>query len=1288
MKKIRLFLALTGVALLFFPAKAERVNIEKAEKIARMYARTTPRLSARKDVRLSRTVSKPLQRHRSGLQNAAQQEEPLYYVFTMNGDGGFIIVAGDDVAKPVLGYSDEGTYDESNPNLAYWMGTLAQEIAEAIENGVSQDAPTKAAWNALDSNDRLIPTASGDYVDPLVKTKWNQDAPYNNLCPKVANERTVTGCVATAMAQIMKYHNYPASRTVTIPGYTTGTRKISIPALSGSTYGWNSMANTYASSASGAPADAVATLMYHCGASVKMDYNIPADGGSAAYSFDVAQALKAYFNYDAGVAYRNRDYYPYAAWIALLKTEIRAGRPVYYSGSGDGGGHAFVCDGYDADDLFHFNWGWGGSSDGYFEISALNPGTLGIGGGSGGYNTGQEIITGIQRNQGGSGGQPAIQLGLSTFSAGKPSLNNVTESFNVTAGDLTNTGVSTIASAYLGVLLYNQDGSYRDHKTASRNMGLQAGYHYTTPYSLLTSGYSLPSGLPAGTYTLYPAYSETSGIPSIIPGINGDRYIRVVVGQNGQVTLTGEAVKPNLSLKSLTTVGNLYQNKTGSFEAEIANSGAGDYNSSMRIRLGSQTVTTDPVVIPAGTTRTIGFSGMVTLTPGNYSLSLWYDPDNVPGGTPDAQLGNAVTNIAVKAPPTTSPSLSLVGTPSFQNGSSAVPQNTPNLTVQIKNTGGLFDDVINVFVFPTTGNSSIGSFGQTKISIEKNETKSIQFNNPIDFLEVGVQYRARVYYYDSGWNDIGNVIYFTVASPVYSSDATLKSLVVKDAQAQTPLTLTPAFSSAVTNYTAVAGTATNEISIIGEANHKRAKFTNIENQLLSSGNNTFNLKVTAENGTAEKTYTVTVVRSSPPVLGGAVTISGNAVFGETLWAITSGLISTPSVALGTLSYQWKRNNTIISDATGANYTLAQADIAATITVTVTAANTEGSVTSVATGAVAKAPQAAPATPEQENKTSISITLKPIANAKYASAATNSAPATSSGNWQDSPAFTGLSPNTTYYFFAYYLETATHKASPASAGLAVTTATEALLIDITATGLTPPFNPLLTAYTVTLPCEVNDITVSATPPPGVTVDYMLNNHPVHFPLTVNPGVTTLVIQAVSEDGFSTKDYTIAIARLFDASIIRRYWDDVLAVNLNTSTNGGYTFSGFQWTRNGQPMANETGPYLYFRTPPPASDRYNVLLTTNGQTLPVCRELQVTPAEAQPAGLLAYPNPARHTLTIENPQWKTAKQTDLINLNGTLVRSYPSARIQAIDVSGLPAGLYVLRAGAYTIKIVIE
>jgi uncharacterized protein (TIGR02145 family) len=1162
MKKMRLFLTLVLTTLSFLPVQAERVNIEKAEKIARSYARTTPRLTARRDFRLSRTITKRVNRKQFGLRSAQQQEEPMYYVFSTNNNKGFIIISGDDVATPILAYSDEGTFDESNLNLAYWMETLAQEIAEAIENDVAQDQQTQEQWDALNADQGISLRSSGDYVDPLVATRWNQNAPYYNLCPLISTTYTVTGCVATAMAQIMKYHEYPATRTVTLPAYITRTEKTSIPAITGTTtYGWNSMTNIYTSSATGTAADAVARLMYECGVSVEMDYRTSATGGSGAYSSAVAPALKNYFGYDAGIAYHNRNYYSYVDWINLLKTEIRAGRPVYYAGEGSSG-HAFVCDGYDTNDLFHFNWGWGGNSDGYFEVSALNPRSLGIGGGSGGYNQSQAIITGIQPPAGGTG-QQSIQLGLSTVAASTASLSSLSGTFSVSATRLVNIGAETISEVYLGVLLCNQDDSYYSHQTTKKTISIPRGSGWTS-YTLL-SGYSLPANLPVGTYKLYPAYSASSGIPSIIPGENGNRYITVVVGNNGSVNLSSTAPVPVLSLVSLQSVGNIYQSTTGNFEAQITNSGTADYNSNLQLQLGTQVIAKDPVVIPAGTTKTIGFSGTVTLTPATYNATVWYNSTNTPSGTPNVQLGNAVP-IVVKSNPG-NPSLSLISS-SFQNGSTAVPQNAPNLMVQIKNTGGLFAGQIQVYIYPTNSTTSIGSFGAQNGSIENGETKSFLFNNPIDALTVGTQYRGCVFYTITGssWTQLGSLFPFTVAAPSSpSSDATLKNLVVKNVSTQASLALSPSFTSGTTDYTVVVAEDVSLISIIGESNHARAKFTNIENQTLSNGVNTFDLVVTAENESTTKTYTVKVMKGLPipgnsgavttsdlaaqslklnwtkatdnvtpqanlkyyvyrsnsnnvntvaecatngtllnasgtaniavysvsglapnttyyfnivvengvgskaaytgvsattakASLSGTVTISGTAIYGQTLTAQTNSLTSVPSVVLGTRSYQWKRNGTDISGATNSTYTLVQDDITKTITVAVSAENCTGSITSVATSAVAKASQTnPPATPTAANVTATSITLNTISGSvEYSKDGTN---------WQDSPLFGELTSNTAYTFHARFKESATHEASPSSTA-SFSTAKASLGGTVTISG-TATYGQTLTAQTASL-----------------------------------------------------------------------------------------------------------------------------------------------------------------------------------------------------------------------------
>ncbi|MDR0768687.1 MAG: C10 family peptidase [Dysgonamonadaceae bacterium] len=538
MKKYQLFWIVALFILLSLPIQAKRVNVETAEKAARSYANAMPQLASRSDFLLSHSKFQSLWRSVSGLRNSTQEDEPMYYVFTMNDNGGFIIIAGDDAVKPVLGYSDTGTFDESNPNLAYWMETLSQEIAAAIENNLLQDAQTQEEWEALNGSITLFSTdeATDDYVLPLIQTQWNQNYPYYIYCPK---ER-YTGCVATAMAQIMKYHNHPENRTVVIPAYTTATDKIYVPSVNGDhSYRWHSMTNIYQGHNERATETAVAELMRDCGFAVKMDYQ---STGSSAYSHDVPSALKNYFDYDAGVSYFMRDYYSLESWINLLKTELNDNRPVYYSGQGSVGGHAFVCDGYNAAGQFHFNWGWGGNSDGYFAISALNPGSLGAGGGAGSYNSEQSIVTNIQPAGGNSIPQPA-QFGLSSVSATK-SRNTIT----ITTTELMNISATTITNPYLGVLLCNADNSYRDHKTSQQNFSLAPGYYY--PTRTLLPSYSLPSGLPAGEYKLYPAFGFSSGIPAVIRGKNGVRYIPITVSANGSISLHNSVTEAGSDISS------------------------------------------------------------------------------------------------------------------------------------------------------------------------------------------------------------------------------------------------------------------------------------------------------------------------------------------------------------------------------------------------------------------------------------------------------------------------------------------------------------------------------------------------------------------------------------------------------------------------------------------------------------------------------------------------------------------------------------------------------------------
>lgn len=319
------------------------------------------------------------------------------YVFNVDNSGGFVIVSNDDRTEPVLGYSDSGSFDPDNmpENMRAWLQGYADEIAWLKEH---PDAAVSTSRRTGESN---IKTP----ILPLLETKWNQGEPYNDQCPEYAEgEKSVTGCVATAMAQVMYYNKWPIDPiSQEIPAYSTdfSDYSVRIPLTSNlpiTTFDWANMIDDYGNGYTDSQAEAVAKLMHYCGASVRMDYG----ESSGAVTNKVADALTTYFNYESTTVSKNRNYYTYANWIELLYHELYEGRVVLYHGASTGGGHAFVCDGYQGEDYFHINWGWGGTSDSYFKLSAMNPYDQGIGGSSSkdGFSYLQGAIVGIQKHGG------------------------------------------------------------------------------------------------------------------------------------------------------------------------------------------------------------------------------------------------------------------------------------------------------------------------------------------------------------------------------------------------------------------------------------------------------------------------------------------------------------------------------------------------------------------------------------------------------------------------------------------------------------------------------------------------------------------------------------------------------------------------------------------------------------------------------------------------------------------------------------------------------------------------
>ena len=293
-----------------------------------------------------------------------------FYVFNIDSVGGYVIASGDDRMPDVLGYAYHGTYNAEDipDNMRAWLQGYVEEYQYLQTCGDAKGASLTAV--------------KGDVVQPLLECKWSQHFPYNDLCPKINGTNTSAGCVATAMAQVMYYHKWPKQTTKVIPAYTTKTTGISMPQIDIMTIDWDNIMPSYGYyGGTDVQNQAVAKLMLLCGCAVQMNYGL---GGSDAYCSPAA--LTDCFGYNKlSISEVNRSKYSSDIWNQMIYDEVKEGRPVLYSGRTSNGGHQFVIDGYDENDYFHVNWGWGGAQDGYFLLGSLN-----------GYDSEQRAIIGIQ----------------------------------------------------------------------------------------------------------------------------------------------------------------------------------------------------------------------------------------------------------------------------------------------------------------------------------------------------------------------------------------------------------------------------------------------------------------------------------------------------------------------------------------------------------------------------------------------------------------------------------------------------------------------------------------------------------------------------------------------------------------------------------------------------------------------------------------------------------------------------------------------------------------------------
>lgn len=357
MKRTTTILIAICVSALF--ANGKQISQNAALSAARKYSRTG-QVAPAKNLRSDKTNNAP------------------YYAFNL--EQGYVIVSGDDEMTELVGYAENGFFDAENvpPQMQLWLDGYAEYVA-AVQSGKA-----KARKILLSDSPSVV-------VEPLVTTKWNQDAPFNNFAPEYTDDnnntqRCATGCAATAMAQIMKFHNWP-EQGVGHYSYEHQSFGTISSNFSEHVYDWTNMIDRYNNGEySNMQADAVALLMKDCGVSLNMNYG-PVSGASI-YSY--YPAFKNYFRYSSRTV--NRSGCETAEFTKIITDELQEGRPLIYCGTGEDGGHAFVVDGYDTNYFLHVNWGWGGYSDGYFDMNYMDPTGLGIGGGSGAFKWNQGIV--------------------------------------------------------------------------------------------------------------------------------------------------------------------------------------------------------------------------------------------------------------------------------------------------------------------------------------------------------------------------------------------------------------------------------------------------------------------------------------------------------------------------------------------------------------------------------------------------------------------------------------------------------------------------------------------------------------------------------------------------------------------------------------------------------------------------------------------------------------------------------------------------------------------------------
>ena len=637
--------------------------------------------------------------------------------------GGYVLTLGNQL----LGYSDSGTFSTA---------TAAPALLDLIENLAKMEVSPTFTLEEKDFS-------PAEEVAPILEDiQWNQDSPYNDQCPMYdLSTRCPTGCVATAMAQLMRYHRWPLQgsgehsyQPVIMGGNTLSAN------FGQTTYQWDAMLPNYANATEPAPGytmdecrEAVARLMLHCGVAVDMVYYQQ----SGATDYDVPHALTTYFGYDRSMAYRKREHYGTADWLQLLCDEFKAGRPVLAYGRSASGGHAYVFDGMDANGFIHVNWGWGGMNNGYFNTSALTPASQGIGGSDGGFNYSQRIITGIMPADGMERDYDVELTSTEGLAAGKTKIGQGGEVVIRLTGKVANHGWREAEFDYALLLLSERGDTVHIVAGPTAQQLAKDATAYAPSFGNVSLGTLSP-----GRYVLYPACRTTGGT---------GRWLRIRDNYIGYVNrLDVVATETDITfsqpdyfeLKATDTEvpETVYSGVPALITTKVSNQGDVEYHGEVKaqLRRGTSIVATTSnyiVDLQPGDTISLRFTDSFTADAGSYTLCLVDD---------DGRIISSRYDITVKPAPTAG------------NVVAATPltivKSQPDemqATVSVKTEGGFFGGLVYVFIFREGRHREESClFPQYVMLDSEGSTRQLTLTGSFENGIPGATYYAQVAVYD------------------------------------------------------------------------------------------------------------------------------------------------------------------------------------------------------------------------------------------------------------------------------------------------------------------------------------------------------------------------------------------------------------------------------------------------------------------------------------------------------------------------------------------------------------